>query len=588
MMARSVVIGKMIGIFADDASFRRFSRSCEECSTFLDHHMKRISLIGTASLTVSLLATTAFAGGLAQPIREVGAVAGQSSSSCPVVEPVVRALQRQGFTRFEVDANSEQARITAIRGSLLNEFIYDCRTGAVLGQSGSRVDWATAPGMRFVQGQDDEGLLSARPNGDVGSVAGVATARSRSDAQRSNPNDVNGDGRVDWRDDINGDGRIDDVDRSSPAGSSRAAALDPNDVNGDGKVDHGDDINGDGRIDDVDRGSSGGSRRTADLDPNDVNGDGRVDHGDDVNGDGRIDDVDRSSSGGNGRSFASERDDNDRGRRSADLSPARAASDDDDDDDHQARQDRRDRAGRGAVSGRGERPGNGRCQDAVDDTSGDNPDENAPHDNCGLGNSDDGTDPDNPAHGDNPAPGQSGGRGNGQGTGNGNGQGGGHGGGQSGGHGDGKGSGNGGSQGGSSGEGQGTDGRLDNTDKKGRNNGRCQDDADDTSGSDPDENAPNDNCGLGNSDDGTDPDNPAHGDNPAPGQAGDRDAGKGAGNGGQSGKQGEVDDQSEKSKKNDKADEQGKDDRAGNHGKNGESGKPDKGGKANNQGKNDD
>lgn len=444
--------------------------------------MKRPFLLGTASLTISLLASTASAGGLARPIQEVGAPIGSFSATCPVVEPVVRALQRQGFTGFEVDTGPTQARITAIRGRLLNEFVYDCRTAELLSQAGAQADRAFAPGVRLVRGEDDGDFLSARQYSNAPGVSSVAASPGDRGAQDTDPNDVNGDGTVDRGDDINNDGRIDDVDRASAVSSAGRAASNPNDVNGDGAVDRGDDINNDGRIDDVDRASAVSNAGRAASNPGIVDGDGGLN----------------------------------------DINPYRAASGGD------GRADRRDNTDRGSVPDNRERRNNGRCQDTADDTSGSNPDENAPHDNCGLGNNDGGTDPDNPGHGDNPAPGQAGGQGNGNGKGPGNG----------GSQGDGDGSRNG---------GQGNEGR-DNSGRKGRDNGRCQDTADDTSGRDPDENAPHDNCGLGNSDGGTDPDNPAHGDNPAPGQAGGRDAGNGPGNGGQS----------EKQSKDDQAGKQGK------------------------------
>ncbi|MEN9787453.1 MAG: hypothetical protein RLZZ299_2717, partial [Pseudomonadota bacterium] len=130
---------------------------------------------------------------------------------------------------------------------------------------------------------------------------------TRVDADVVDPEDVDGDGRLDVDEDVDGDGRRDaaedqddddhlDVDEDVDNDGRRDAAED---LDGDGRRDVAEDVDGDGRRD-VDEDVDGDGRRDVDEDADrdqelddgeDVDGDGRLDAAEpDLDGDGRLDD----------------------------------------------------------------------------------------------------------------------------------------------------------------------------------------------------------------------------------------------------------------------------------------------------------
>ena len=149
--------------------------------------MTRVLLAGTAGLLMS--AAAACAGGLAPPIHPIAPLQAYAApATCPVVQPVINALQAQGFTRIEVDTGATQARFAALRGDERHVFVYDCASGAVLDQEAERVAGGFAPGVVGV-GQDNDsdfvvietaasggtgaGGVGTGADGDVGAGAGA-------------------------------------------------------------------------------------------------------------------------------------------------------------------------------------------------------------------------------------------------------------------------------------------------------------------------------------------------------------------------------------------------------------------------------
>ena len=136
--------------------------------------MNHLVLASAAALVASTGA--ALAGGLAPPIQPLATVqAFVAPTNCPAVQPVVSALQAQGFSRIEVDTGLTQARFSAMRGSEMNTFVYDCASGALLGQNAGTVTAGFEPGIVNV-GDDDNsdfvGSLDESDNDDVDVAAG--------------------------------------------------------------------------------------------------------------------------------------------------------------------------------------------------------------------------------------------------------------------------------------------------------------------------------------------------------------------------------------------------------------------------------
>ena len=131
--------------------------------------MNRIVLASAAALAAS--AGAALAGGLAPPIQPLATIqAFVAPTNCPAVEPVVSALQAQGFSRIEVDTGLTQARFTAMRGNEMNSFVYDCASGALLGQNAGSMTGGFEPGIVNVGGDDDNDFVDVANNGDAGNL----------------------------------------------------------------------------------------------------------------------------------------------------------------------------------------------------------------------------------------------------------------------------------------------------------------------------------------------------------------------------------------------------------------------------------
>lgn len=101
--------------------------------------MTRILL--TSATALALSCGGAVAGGLQPPIQVIAPVQVNTASvvNCPAAQPVVAALQAQGYTRVEVEPGIGQARFSAVRDDMRATYVYDCRTGTVLQSSGARV-----------------------------------------------------------------------------------------------------------------------------------------------------------------------------------------------------------------------------------------------------------------------------------------------------------------------------------------------------------------------------------------------------------------------------------------------------------------
>lgn len=120
--------------------------------------MTRVLLASASAFGV--LSSAVFAGGLQPPIQPL--VISQSfaaPASCPVVQPVVSSLQAQGFSRIEVDTGPTQARFTAMQGNQMNVFVYDCVSGALLGQNTGSVSGGFAPGTVMVGADDNNDFV---------------------------------------------------------------------------------------------------------------------------------------------------------------------------------------------------------------------------------------------------------------------------------------------------------------------------------------------------------------------------------------------------------------------------------------------
>lgn len=203
--------------------------------------MSRALLASTAAILLS--ATSTLAGGLQPPIQPVGVAPASFAFAdrCPVVDGAIRSLQAQGFTSFAVDTGPTQARVTAMRGDLMNELVYDCRTSQLLAQGAERVSDRHSPGVVMVRGEDDNDFVLGAAEGreldlageaDLGSaggdISGATTGQPQVEAdQERDPGDADGDGDVDRDDDRDGDGDIDDEDRAdgSSQGGERGLGL---------------------------------------------------------------------------------------------------------------------------------------------------------------------------------------------------------------------------------------------------------------------------------------------------------------------------------------------------------------------------
>lgn len=161
--------------------------------------MGKLFRLNAAALILAF-ASSAQAGGLSAPILQPGlppvagaerGVAGEIAysnpatrrsvaeapryaASCAAVAPVIRALQAQGFSAFDVAVGPSQARIAAIRGDVMNEFVYDCRTGQPLSQRGARVPASRAPGITYAARAESRDFVDL--GGAVGTAATAALA----------------------------------------------------------------------------------------------------------------------------------------------------------------------------------------------------------------------------------------------------------------------------------------------------------------------------------------------------------------------------------------------------------------------------